>query len=416
MRSRYKSTCSRNKALLHCDIMSEVQGFEAVRQMSDAGEEAERVVIALADVRTWQLSESSTRSSNSKEGAPDNDEAPKSSERIASTKAKGSGALRSYSVSIRRDTITLVNEEDKGEYELAHKFEEHTYGAPTYCDVCNGLLVGLWSQGLKCASCGRNTHRGGGIGDHDDCRAEAMLTPCDCAKQSRPADASKTLGEAMKEVRELTQERPNFFQEVRAQMEKDAMTHVKNAVVSAGVEDERQKKFRRAKEKLAPLLEFVDGIEAKGEIHSLFRLLMVHAKVALVASVLGIVGFFLAVLSRHGRFTKSSVHLALVHESTVLVTVHIGLLIAAATFHFYASRFKRKVNVVDQFLRSQFGIDAKEDFGVSVEGVARRARWWSERIFITEAIMAYAAICWWYAMQPSMDTLLLVDGGVCPAK
>lgn len=53
-----------------------------------------------------------------------------------------------------RKTSSLLN--DTNELELAHKFAEHTYKAPTNCGICNGLLVGLWSQGLQCEICGLN--------------------------------------------------------------------------------------------------------------------------------------------------------------------------------------------------------------------------------------------------------------------
>lgn len=418
--------------------MSEKEGLpeeaKGTTRGSPTGKKAEEcVVIALSDFRRLSsVAEAEETKTKQSLYSSEDDNARIKSERIQSAEqverqgdkghiivslgSNGSGgSLRGYSVSVRRDTITLVNAKGNEEYELAHKFEEHTYGYPTYCDVCTGLLAGLWSQGMQCASCGMNTHRGGGIGDHDDCRAEAMLAPCDCVQQQSPANESKTLREAMREVQELARERPNFFRDVRAQMDRDVMTHVTNVVVSAGVDGERDKKFRRTKEKIVPLLEFVDGIEEKGEIHSLILLLSLHGRVALFAAMIGILGFILAVLWRHGRLTESSFHLALIHESTVLFTVHIGLLIVAAILRYYTSIFKRKVKVIDQFLRDKFGVDAKEDFGISVAGAARRARWWSERIFISAAITAYAAVCFWYAAEPSMNTLLFVDHGVCPA-
>ena len=58
----------------------------------------------------------------------------------------------------------------------------------------------------------------------------------------------------MEEVRELAQTKPNFFQEVRAQMDKDIMTHAKNTIVAEGVEDQRAKSFRRIKENITPLI------------------------------------------------------------------------------------------------------------------------------------------------------------------
>ena len=81
------------------------------------------------------------------------------------------------SIFLRKRTSFLLGDDSK-ECELAHKFKEHTYKSPTNCGICNGLLVGLWSQGLQCETCGLNVHRGEGIDGHDDCRREALLTSC----------------------------------------------------------------------------------------------------------------------------------------------------------------------------------------------------------------------------------------------
>ena len=64
------------------------------------------------------------------------------------------------------------------QHEIPHKFVEHSYASPTYCSICNGLLVGLWSQGFQCEVCGLNVHRGEGVDEHDDCKAEALLSSC----------------------------------------------------------------------------------------------------------------------------------------------------------------------------------------------------------------------------------------------
>nr|XP_006824154.1 PREDICTED: LOW QUALITY PROTEIN: ras guanyl-releasing protein 3-like [Saccoglossus kowalevskii] len=40
-----------------------------------------------------------------------------------------------------------------------HDFHEHTYFKPTFCAHCTGLLWGLIKQGVKCKTCGINSHK-----------------------------------------------------------------------------------------------------------------------------------------------------------------------------------------------------------------------------------------------------------------
>jgi hypothetical protein len=48
--------------------------------------------------------------------------------------------------------------EDDDDQDVAHVFETHSYQRPTKCDICNGLLVGLWCQGLQVSQHTRCTH------------------------------------------------------------------------------------------------------------------------------------------------------------------------------------------------------------------------------------------------------------------
>ncbi|XP_064870933.1 protein kinase C epsilon type-like [Oncorhynchus nerka] len=50
---------------------------------------------------------------------------------------------------------------------MPHKFRNHNYKAPTFCDHCGSLLWGLMKQGLQCKVCKMNVHK----------RCEANVAP-----------------------------------------------------------------------------------------------------------------------------------------------------------------------------------------------------------------------------------------------
>jgi len=344
-----------------------------------------------------------------------------------------------------KTTSGASTSDDEGEFERAHVFREHTYTTPTHCDICAGLLVGLWSQGLQCRTCKMNVHRGAGLGEHDDCRAEALsFSPCKVVnptdihndhssdnQQQRHSIASSLSGRtsrdeerkrnsfarAVREVKELAAN-PNFFSDLKQQVDNDIAAMAKNVVVSKAVEDERQKNLRRLKERIVlPLITYNDKIEAHGEIYCLLVLLAAQAALAAAASVTALAWFMLAVLLRHGTITIQSFRVALLHESTNLATIHVLFLFIAVVVRKVACAFKRKTIIIHQFIRDIFGIDTKKDIGVSVIGVAMRLMRWSRRLFLSTAITSCIAIAFWFAMQPTVDTLQLLgnasnEGGI----
>lgn len=223
------------------------------------------------------------------------------------------------------------------------------------------------------------------------------MCPGERAEEEEPAI---TLTEAF-------QKTDNFFRDVKDQMSKDLMTHVKGAIVEAGVEGERSKNLRRIRERVIPTVEELDAIEARGEVFSIFVLLRLHTFIALIVSTIGLLLFVVALCPKlgFGLIEGSVFHLCVMHELTVLATIHLCLVVFAFIIRSYAILFKRKSVIIEEYLRDMYGIDAKEDFGISVVGAANRARNWSGRIMISASITCVIALLMWQIMQPTLDEL-----------
>lgn len=316
--------------------------------------------------------------------------------------------------------------------ELAHQFKTHTYNTPTNCDICDGLLVGLWSQGLQCRECGMNVHRGQGKGEHDDCRAEALLMtscrPCCTHQEQASLDGNSTddnsngggktransdgdkaannnrLQEAIREVRELAKSSPYFLRDIKEQMDRDMKSHAKNLIVASSAEDERSKNLRRLKERVVvPFVEKMDRLQERAPGFRLGVLLYYQMILAGIVSATFIVTVFGLLLLRSLLWgTTISSSLIVLHTSTVLMALHGALFLLALGIRKVSFIFQRKANLLNQFLRDVLTIHAKADIGISVAGAASRCRTWSHRLVVSTWIMWLASILLWHCVQPVM--------------
>jgi hypothetical protein len=300
------------------------------------------------------------------------------------------------SVFLRKNS-SFLRSEDHNELLLAHKFQEHTYKAPTNCDICNGLLVGLWSQGLQCGICGLNVHRGEGVNGHDDCRKEALLLPCS-GRKAQDEHPATTLREAMKK-------NPNFFQDVKQQMNRDLKSHVKSIVVTSSVEGERSKKLRRFRERLVPIIEKIDSVEARGELVSFLVLMSFHIILINALALVSFGGFTLALWRRHGFMTPSAVRSACLHDCTVLCTVQVCILFLALVLRRIAVIWKRKSIIFDQYLRETLNIEAEADLGISVAGATTRFRTWTGRLVLSSFVVCCAVIIVWHIVETPVEVM-----------
>jgi len=64
-----------------------------------------------------------------------------------------------------------INSPDEGDVKYPHVFKWRSYWKPTWCQVCDSLLVGVYKQGLQCSECKQNVH-------HECMSASDTELPC----------------------------------------------------------------------------------------------------------------------------------------------------------------------------------------------------------------------------------------------
>jgi novel protein kinase C epsilon type len=71
---------------------------------------------------------------------------------------------------------------------MSHRFSNHNYKTPTFCDHCGSLLWGLVRQGLQCKSCHINVHRRCQVKVPNTCGVDQKLLVEELAKLGTSSD------------------------------------------------------------------------------------------------------------------------------------------------------------------------------------------------------------------------------------
>ncbi|CAN0244213.1 unnamed protein product [Pylaiella littoralis] len=87
-------------------------------------------------------------------------------DRAPPTTTRAGGSIAKAAVGAESRTLSSV-----------HSLRLHSYYAPTFCDACSQLLIGIMQQGLQCEVCRMNLH--------PECRA----TPCSHDHRCRPPES-----------------------------------------------------------------------------------------------------------------------------------------------------------------------------------------------------------------------------------
>lgn len=235
-----------------------------------------------------------------------------------------------------------------------------------------------------------------GVGEHDDCRMEALMWPCN--GEPLEEDHVMTLREAMA----LS---PHFIKDVTDQMGKDLHSHAKEIVVSAGVDEERTKKLRRLRTQIIAAVERLDAMDELGELYCICVLLRLHMILAVTMLLVGILVFRVALSPKMGLDVSNAnaFRLTLASELTASFTARLHLMVLAIGLRYGALLFHRKAIMVDRFLHDVFGIDAEKDFGISVVSASRRTRTWSDRFVVATGLACCIVIICWILCQPSLE-------------
>jgi len=291
------------------------------------------------------------------------------------------------------------------ERDMTHSFASQTYGRPTYCDICGGLLAGLLFQGLQCSECDMNVHHGQGKGDHDDCRAEALLrTSCPYLKEDESEgdkDPEPSLSSAMRSMKPM---------EVIQQIDRDFMAHAKKAVVATGVEEERPRKFKRLRKHVDAWRQSFQRFESLGVVRVTVLWLSVEFGLSLLFAILTYVAVIVALLPlqlvENGNETTTAMfpsrrllRFAWFHAVTILCYTQTIVWIIVVLLWRVGRLLHRKVRIVDRFLTDIMEMNPREDLGVSVQEVSLWWNRWCIRALRSSTLSSFVILLLWWRVH-----------------
>jgi hypothetical protein len=242
-----------------------------------------------------------------------------------------------------------------------------------------------------------NVHFGRGKGDHDDCRAEALLTGCKARNNEqirieREPSVTLLLHEALKTIVE-----DHTWQDINEQITKDITTNVAQVIVNEAAEQERQTKLKRFKENtIVPIVHALDTLENRCPGSTYVVLMYYHFIVLITLSILSAGWFGLALVPTSQGITWNGISM---HTATVVASVHVGLLGLALWVRSLGVVLQRKQQIVENFLREVVTLNLQDDIGISVEEAAALIRQWTDRLVVSSITICALTMMIWYHAQ-----------------
>jgi hypothetical protein len=207
---------------------------------------------------------------------------------------------------------------------------------------------------------------------------------------------ANSMTSAIQQVRQLARERPNFFRDVKEQIDRDIQSRVKTMIVSKGAQEQKTKSlFRLRTNVILPTIQYLDKIE-KNQLGSMFiygLLIGGHMILSLLVCFVASAGFALALFSTTTKGVSKSITIS--HNVTILYAFHMAMLLLVLLVRRFVQLIHRKSKILDSFLQEVLSISSKEDLGISVQEFANRSKLWTSRITKTTFFMLLLSIGWY---------------------